>query len=1106
MMRALARFSVTSPVLVNLYLCVILLVGLVLGTSIRREFFPEVRPNEVLITAPFPGATPEQVESALLIKIEDAIVDLENIKEVSSTAGEGSGTVRVQFYSSEPIQSAVDKIQRRIDGLDDLPEEAERIVVRELEPNLPVISLNLSPTYGPDGRPSADERALKRAIIEIRDDLRRLPGMGTIALSGVRTDEIAVAVRPDKLLEHGLSLTRVADAISRATSDLPGGAVRTDTATISVRTVAADETAQAVRGIVVRGDPDGSVLRLGEIAEVRSTFRDVSQSTTLNGAPAVTATAFKVGRTQDAVEIAQTIRGYVAGRLGQAPTLGFLDRVKSSLGLDVPYTVGYRAGQARGDPPPGRIVLTNDLSRFITGRLELLTRNALSGGLVVFVVLLAMLNWRVALWVTTGLVTAVFGTLISMSALGVTLNLLTMFGLIIVLGMLVDDGIVVAENIYARWQRGEPPLTAAIEGTAEVAWPVVATVSTTVFAFTSLLLIEGRIGDFFGVLTVIVAIALGVSLTEAILSLPGHMGHTLRKLTAGTGRFDRAMLRYDARRDAFLERALYGPYERMLRWCVRRRYLTLSATVAALIVSVGLLAGGRVKFTFLGSSDSETIVGNLRMAVGSPLSETARVVSAIERAALAQPEVSYVFAQAGAQTSLDGTDGGSAGNIGQVFIELRPVEERQAMNGRKSDQLIVAIREAIGDPPGVRSLRLDSIQGGPEGPPLQYTITAPDPRALPAAVERVRRGMGSYAGVYGVSDDADPGQRELRIELLPGASELGFAVADVARQVRGSVFGIEAHTFASEYANEDVDVRVFFDEPSRRSLAAIESQHVFTPDGRAVPLSEVARISESRAFATIRRLDQRRAVTLTSEVDQAVVSPEAVAAQLQPLFGAIISESAGAVRIVPRGRQQETRESLESIPYGFAAAMLLIFVNLCWVFKSYTQPVIILTTVPFAVIGMIVGHLVMGYDMTVLSLIGFVALAGVVVNNAIVLVEFYNTHRKNGVPALEAAVMCGPQRLRPVLLTSLTTIGGLGPLILEQSFQAQFLIPMAITICGGLLSSTVLVLVMVPALLVIYDDAARLLRFLWSGRGIAEAMPIDDWDRELSREAAAVRP
>jgi multidrug efflux pump subunit AcrB len=743
----------------------------------------------------------------------------------------------------------------------------------------------------------------------------------------------------------------------------------------------------------------------------------------------------------------------------------------------------YRLGYDRSlvSPPPGDLDLSTDLARFVRGRLDLLTRNALQGGVLVFLTLVLLLNWRIAFWVALGLIVSVLGTLAFMSAVGVTLNLLTMFGLIIVIGILVDDAIVVAENITTRHESGELAMIAAVRGTDQVAWPVVATVLTTIAAFLPLALIDGQIGDFLGVLPVVVGCALLVSLIETLFILPVHMGDSLRsadraKLRGRTSRFAVVGRRLDAWREALFSRLIIPRYAVLLDWSIRHRYVTVAASIALLVVSLGMFAGGRLEFIFFEEDDAETVNVSVAMPIGTSLARTDEVVRRIEAIALAQPEIASIFGQAGAIGDLEGAGFGSnASHLGQVILELTPVEQRD----RPSSALIQAMQDELGVIPDVRSLRMEGVSGGPGGPALTFTVTGPEGAPLGEAVERMKAAMARFDGVFGIADDADSGKREVRFTLRDGAAELGFTRASLGRQIQGMVFGLEPYTFAGE--REDVKVRVTFPDRVRRSLASVERQHVFTPDGRAIPLAEVAMIEDTDAESTIRRIDRRRAVTVTADVNRAVGNPDRIAADIRPVLEAAVADLPG-VELIQRGRQKDVQESFATLPLGMAVAAGLIYVILAWLFGSFSQPVIVMLAIPFATIGMIWGHLILGFSLTFLSLIGFIALAGVVVNDSLIFMEFFNHERKLGKSVHDAGISAGRARVRAIILTTVTTVFGLTPLMLEQSFQAKFLIPMAITISFGLLSATAIILLVLPALLVIFDDVAHVARIAWTGR------------------------
>ena len=1084
---SLPAFGVRKPVVANLVMFAIIGAGVLLGLGLRREFFPEVSPNRVVVAAPYPGASPDEIERSLAIKIEDRIADLRDVVEINTTVTEGSAQLIIEFRESIDIDEAVSDVKREVDALQDLPEQSERIIVDKLEPNLPAVILSI---YG-----DTSERALKEAALAIREDLRALPGMADVTIDGIRTDEIRVEVRPQAMVEHGLSLPAIADRVRAAMRELPGGTVRTGTQTLSVRTVRVEEDAQLVSNIVIKSE-SGRVLRLGDIADVTYGFRDTDLVTRLESKPAVSLTCFQVGDT-DVVKIAELTKAYTAGMRGDPLELNIGERIATFMQsmknkqleakgkpLDLSPVSdrlqAYEAGQKWFGRLPGEARITTDLARFVTGRLELLTRNALQGGALVFMVLVLLLNWRVSFWVAIGLVISLAGTIAMMRMTGITLNLLTMFGLIIVIGILVDDAIVVAENIVARHEEGMPPMQAAIEGAGQVSWPVVTTVLTTVFAFLPLALIEGQIGDFLAALPIVVAVSLLVSLIESLFILPSHMAHTLRETdkaerTGKVSRLSRVEAKFDHWRDRLFTRLLIPHYTRMLIRCVRYRYLTLVAAIAMVIVSAAMVAGGRLEFIFFETEDAESVNVTLRMPIGTPVGETDGFIRRIEQAALEQPEIASVYASVGAIGDVNGEGGDiSQPHLGQLFLELNPVEERD----RTSNDVILAIREELGELPGVKSLRFEPIGGGPGGVAISLGVVGSNTEKTQKVVDRIKGMLDEIEAVFDIEDDADAGQRELRFDLKDGATELGFTRASLGEQVRGAVFGLEPHTFAGN--REDVKVRVTYPKDVRSSPVAIEDTYVFTPAGQAVPLIEVARIEEGRGYATVRRLNRERIITVSADVNRQLGNPEEIVASLRQQLTELEREFPG-VRIVERGRQKEVAESFSTLPLGMAVAFGLIFVTLAWLFSSYTQPLIVMTAIPFATVGMIWGHIALGFAMTFLSLIGFVALSGIVVNDSLIFMEFFN-ERKRGPASLPLAlVRAGRARLRPILLTTITTVLGLTPLMLEQSFQARFLIPMAITIACGLISATGIILLVLPAMLAILSDIKAVTRLAWSG-------------------------
>lgn len=1078
---SLARFGVRKPVVANLVMFAIIGAGLIFGTGLRREFFPYVESRLITIMAPYPGAAPEEVEDALATKIEDTVADISDVKEITSTVSEGMASVVVEFEEGVPIQQALADVKREVDAIQDLPDAVDNIIVDILEPNMPAIVVAL---FG-----DADERTMKEFIAVTRDDLLSLPEITEISTSGVRADELRVEVVPEKAIEHGVSLVTIADKIRSAMIELPGGSVRTSTSTISIRSVGVEERADTVREIVIKANGDGGVVRVGDVAQVFDGFIDTDLVTRYQGEASVSLTVFRVGD-QDVIKISELVKAYVVGRNGGQLDPKRMESIKiqlmggkAELGKVSERYAAWKVGFDRFEvsSTPGTLVTTTDLARFVEGRLDLLLRNARNGGILVFVTLVLLLNWRISFWVAMGLVVSLLGTLAMMSWMDISLNFLTMFGLIIVIGILVDDAIVVAENITTRHEQGEPALVAAVNGANQVAWPVVATVLTTIFAFMPLAMMNGQVGDFMSVMPVVVGCALGVSLIESLFILPMHMGHSLRAVDRikASGKKKHRVARFEAKYDAWRDHIISGrmipAYAKLLRVAMRYRYVTLATVSSILIVSMGMVISGRLQFILFETDDAETVNVTITMPIGTPVSQTEAIVKRFEEVCMAIPEVQSTFAIAGAVGDLEGAGGDAiSSHLGQLILELTLAENRE----RSSAAVIDEILETVGPIPEAKNIRLEGVSGGPSGPAFNFTVVGESIDQLDIAVSRIKAILGEYKAIHSIADDSDRGQRELRFTLRDGATELGFTRAGLGRQIQAAVFGLKAFTFAGN--REDIDVRVTVPERVRRSTVMIENMFVFTPAGVAVPLGEVATITESQAFATIRRLNRKRKISVQADAYREMANPDQLATEIKPRLVEALSDLHG-VALVQRGRQKDFSDSMSSLPLGMLMASGLIYVVLAWLFSSFTQPLVVMLAIPFAMIGMIWGHLLMGHSMTFLSMIGFIALAGIVVNDSLIFMEFFNERRREGMTVYDAGVSTGQARFRAIMLTTITTVLGLLPMMMEKSFQAQFLIPMAITIAFGLMSATFIILLVLPSLLMIMDDVVHLVRVAWSG-------------------------
>ncbi len=1083
-MKSLARFSVENPVLVNIVMLGILIGGVYAGLTLVREMFPESRPNIVMISAPYPGATPVEVERGLALRIEEAVKDIEDIDKIVTQINEGICVVRVELTNDvTDIDQAVTDVKAALDTIprDELPEEAEEIHVAKAEPRLPVISVTI---FG-----DVDERTRKVIGERLRDDLLLLPEVSDIELDGIRKAELTVEVEPEKLIEYGTSLAEVTAAIRNANLDLPGGHVKTARQNVSVRTLGETDDADRIAQTIVRTTANGDLVRVSDLGRVIDGFVDVDMVGRFNGKSAVSAIVYKTSD-QDAIHIADNVKAFVAGKSRRPIEWDWLTRLKNSVGIRTEARRIYQ--QAFNDPYPANITIRthNNLARFIESRLDLLKRNGLWGLGLVFLALLFFLHFRVAFWVMMGLVLSLCGAVVLMSLIGATLNLISMFGLIVVLGLIVDDAIVVGENIYSHFEAGEDPPTAAVRGTQQVTWPVIIAILTTIGAFIPLMFIEGRVGDFMGVLPVVVTCALGVSLIEAFSILPAHLAKALKSIRrdrdhaqpqSWIARISRPIRQAERH---FLLDILSKHYERLLRLAVRYRYVTVAAVTTALLITFGLVKGGRVPLVLFQKMDSESLLVDLDMPVGTPAERTIEAMKVIEEACLATEEIETVWAIVGAQLDADehGTYATLRSHLAQLIVELKTVEQRE----RSSDEVIAELRQKSAGIPGINPLRFRPMQGGPAGAEIEIEITGQRIGQILAAVEVLEEKLTHYQGVYDLVDDYEEGSPELQIELLDSARPLGLTTRSLATEVRGAFYGLEARTL--QRGREDVDIRVRFPENRRKHIYELETMRVATPTGVTVPFCEVARLVETRGTASIRRVDQRRAVIVSADVDQTQSNAEKIIADLRPTIAGLEHDHPG-IRIVFSGNKRELVKSLGSLRRDFFIALVVIYFMLAGLFKSYIQPLVVLTAVPFGLNGVIAGHLLMGYSLTILSMIGTVALTGIVVNDALILVDFINKEIKSGRPADEAVISAGLRRLRPIILTSLTTILGLAPLMMETSFQARFLIPMAISISFGLAFATVLTLVVVPANFMIVHDLKSIARRIWYGPQLQPADP-----------------
>jgi multidrug efflux pump subunit AcrB len=1051
----LARAAVRNPVAVNLLMWVVVGTGLYFWFTLVREFFPYVEPERITISVAFPGATPVEVERLVTRPIEREVSDIDGVDEVKARVLEGVTLLDLELEDGADRSRALDDVRTRVDRVKvDLPDGAEEPVVTEQRARLPVIGAVI---YG-----QVNEDRLHAAAIDLRDELQALPDITDVVVSGIRNRELLIQIRPEALEEHGLTFAQVGDVIARSNLDVPGGQLKGGGGNVRVRTLGETSEAVSLEELVVRAEADGSAVRLRDVATVREGFADEVDRGRWGGEPAVLVTVFKTPE-QDALEISSRVKRFVA----ENPT---------------------RLGGAL------RVETTTDLSRFIEQRLDLMKRNARFGLVLVIIALALLLDVRTAFWVAAGLPIAFLGTFTAMHLLGASINLISMFGLIVVLGLIVDDAIVIGENVFAKIRAGVPPAQAAVEGTTEVSLPVLAAVLTTILAFVPLMFIEGKIGAFLGVLPLVVIAALGVSLIEAFIILPMHLAHARERgvLKRWAPRVHAWGQRFHARKLRLFEVTLPGALERVLRLALHWRYATAALAVALSLGVAGLVAGGVIPFVLIQESDAETISVELEMAAGTPEERTVEVLAEIERMIMSYPETKSTFAVVGSTFN----DRGEVvppdpATVGQIVWDLQSAEERELEGLRDSKQILADIRARCTAVPGVNQLSFRARQGGPEGADIEVRVRAPDVSTLESAVAHVRGLIAGYGGVDQITDDLGRGKLELRLRLKDSARALGLTTGALAQQLRSAVYGLEAQEL--QVGNERVKVRVQLPASARREPADLGRLRIATPAGGRVPLDEVAEISTERGYASLARVDGRRAATIQAEVEEELANASDITTDLGGRLADLGERFPGATYTF-EGQRRQAAESVGSLMYLFPAALLLVYGIMAVLFRSYTQPLVVMSAIPYALVGAVLGHWFAGYPFTILSMIGGVALTGIVVNDSLILVDFINRARRLGLGTIEAAVQGSRRRLRAILLTTITTVAGLAPLMLERSFQAQFLIPMAVSIVYGIVFATALTLILIPVLYTLLDDARTVARWLVTGT----------WTRAIHRDPARV--
>ena len=1048
-----------NHVAANLLMLLIIVGGIISLSTNTVEMFPQMSVDMITVTVPYLGATPAEAEEGVCLRVEEAVAGLDGVKRMRSVGMEGTGMVLIEIEDFADNSEVLDDVKAAVDRIITFPKETEEPIIKEETIRNHVITMVL---YG-----DASERTLKELAEQMRDELTAMPNISQVDVTGARRYEISIEVSEENLRRYGLSFGDVTTAVRNASLDLPGGSVKTAGGEILIRTKGQRYRGGEFEKIVILTHHDGTKIYLSDIATVEDGFEDSDKASYFDGKRSVQLQVYRVG-TQNLLDLVDTVETYIDDNRGLLPK-------------------GVSVGT------------WFDRSKMLEARLALLKRNAMFGLVLVFIVLALFLDLRLAFWTTMGIPISFMGAFWMMPYLDTSINMMSLFAFILALGIVVDDAIVVGENIFEYRQRGMTPVAAAIKGAREMCAPVTMAVLTTIFAFMPLLYIYGIFGKFIRVIPMVVIPVLAFSLIEALLILPAHLsgGRPVASKRGHLGPVGRLQRWIRVHLEGFVEK-LFAPFVQL---AVRWRYVTVACAFLVLCVAIGYFGGGFIKFSLLPKVESDNVWASLSMPMGTSVEQTREVVARIEDAARRveeqieaerrekknhsiwkkiglgskneplKPMFVHISTDIGQQPFSRGDAGGpptpsdSGSHAAEVNIQLLEGESRGS--DFSSEKIAGMWREEVGQIPGVSSLTFTSslFHGGSA---IYVEMSHRNFEVLLAAVEELKQTLTEYNGVFDISDTFEAGKLELKLSLKETGRMLGLSWEDLARQVRQGFYGDEVQRV--QRGRDDVRVMVRYPENERQSLADIENMRIRLKDGTEVPFKEVASVNLGRGYAAINRTDRHRVVSVTADVDLSVTTGNEVVGDLkQKVLPELVKKYPGLTSDF-EGEQRDQRDVAKSLGTSAVIALMAIFGLLAVQFRSYMQPAIIMSAIPFGLVGAMVGHIVMGFDLSILSVFGIVALTGIVVNDSLIMIDLINRERAEGIALKQVIRDSVTRRFRPILLTTLTTFCGLVPMMLEKSLQARFLIPMAVSLAFGVLFATIITLILVPALYMILED------------------------------------
>ena len=1038
----IVRFFVRHPNAANLLMILTIVVGVLAVGRLNTQFFPTLGFDVITVSVSWPGASAEDVDRGIVEVIEPEVRFLDDVREVRSTASEGNASVVIEYLDGADMQAALSEVEQAVGRLTTLPEDSEEPVISRFERYDTVTRLAVT------GEVSESE--LKAVAETIRDDLLAR-GLDRVVMFGARDEEVRIEVDEATLRRLDLTLSDIAARVGSNSLDTPLGQLD-GALELQLRSLGLREVAEEYRSIEVRSFESGAKIFLGDIATILDDFDRAQAVGSIDGQPAIELEVQRA-ETADALDAAAVVDAYLAERAGTWP-LG------------------------------ARVIEFDPVADLISERIWLLIENGITGLVLVLLVLFAFLNARVAFWIAAGIPISLLATAVVMLALGQSINMVSLFGAIMALGIIVDDAIVVGEHAVFRREQGLAPQRAAEIGALRMLPPVTAASLTTVATFLPIFLIGDVIGQVVRAIPEVVIAILIASLIECFIILPAHMRGSLTTDPKQESRFRRSF-------DAAFARFRDGAFRRFVAVCIRARYMTVAIAIAFLALSVGLIAGDRVGFQFFSSPEGETVFADFRFAPGTPRETTEAMIAELQRSLNAAEDeltdgagglVQIAFGRVASSTASETGATNDGDHIGSLHVQLPPSDVRDVRN----DAFLAAWRAHTEPLPGLERLEIRERIGGPPGRDIDIRLSGDSLQALKDAALEVQDLLRRYPGVSSLTDTLPYGRPEVILELTPRGRALGLTTEDVARQVRNAFEGAIADRFARD--DDEVTVRVVLTDADR-SFQTLRTLPLAAPGGGPVNLSDVVTFREDVGFSSIRREDGVREVSITAEVDPALADNIQIIGDL-PSAGldSIVADHGVAYRFA--GRAEEQAETFADMELGAIIGLASIYVVLAWVFASYGRPIIVMSIIPFGAIGAIWGHYLLGYELSILSLVALLGLSGILVNDSIIMVSTISEHLKSGTKSARDAVVDGTcDRLRAVILTSLTTIGGLTPLLFETSLQAQFLIPMAITLVFGLAVTSVLVLIVVPSLLMVQIDLAGLMRAAWRRRRPAQSVP-----------------